>query len=142
MMLIIKKVKDFFYSKILRRKYYRYGTCNKCGACCENIYIRHQGGIIKTKDEFREILEHDDYSFYHHISVVGADNFGLIFSCNKFNKEKRICNDHKHRPSICRNYPSEEIFSFGASLQDKCGFIFKPIISFEQVLTKLSKKHR
>ena len=139
-MTLFNKIKKIFYLYILKRKYYRSGSCSKCGACCENIYIRHNSKIIQTKEEFEKIKENDDYSFYKHVDIVGSDDFGLIFSCNKFDKDKRLCKDHKHRPSICRKYPSEQIFSFGAQLQDKCGFKFKPIQSFDEVLQKISKK--
>lgn len=135
-----EKIKKFYYTKILNKKYYRLGKCLKCGGCCENIYIRHEGKVISSSSEFEEIKKTDKYSFYQHISVTGEDKFGLIFSCNKFDKEKRICKDHKNRPSICRNYPSEEIFSFGAQLQDKCGFYFQPIESFDEIFKKVSKK--
>ena len=96
--------------------------------------------LIKTKEEFEKIKKTDNYSFYKHIGVIGKDDFGLVFSCNLFDKEKRICTNHKSRPSICRNYPSEEIFSFGAQLQEKCGFKFEPIESFEEVFAKITKK--
>ncbi|MBQ8635675.1 YkgJ family cysteine cluster protein, partial [bacterium] len=136
----LKKLKKFYYLKILKKRYFRCGKCLKCGCCCENIYVRHNGDVIKTQEEFENIKNNDSYSFYHHISVIGKDDFGLIFECNKFDKEKRICKDHKNRPSICRNYPSEEIFSFGAQLQDKCGFSFEPIEKFDEILSKISKK--
>lgn len=137
---IFNKLKKFYHLKILKKHYYRLGKCNKCGACCENIYVRHNGKVIKTQEEFEKIKKEDSYSFYQHISIINKDDFGLVFECNKFDKEKRLCKDHKNRPSICRNYPSEEIFSFGAQLQDKCGFSFTPIESFEEVFSKISKR--
>ena len=137
---IFKTIKKYYYLKILRKKYYRLGECAKCGRCCENIYVRHSGKVILTQEEFEEIKKTDNYSFYQHISVVGKDDFGLIFACDKFDKEKRLCTDHKNRPSICRNYPSEEIFSFGAQLQEDCGFRFEPIQSFQEIYTKIAKK--
>ena len=137
---IVKKIKKFYCLKILKKKYFRTGKCLKCGCCCENIYVRHNGQVIKTKEEFEEIKQNDSYSFYQHISIVSQDDFGLIFECNRFDKEKRICTNHKKRPSICRNYPSEEIFSFGACLQEQCGFKFEPIESFEEVFCKICKK--
>lgn len=135
-----QKIKKFYHLKILKHRYYRSGKCNMCGCCCENIYVRHNGKVIFEEKEFDEIKRTDSYSFYHHISVIGKDDFGLIFSCDKFDKEKRLCKDHKNRPSICRNYPSEEIFSFGASLQQDCGFTFTPIESFNEVFDKISKQ--
>lgn len=137
---IFEKIKKYYHLKVLKRKYYRLGKCAKCGCCCENIYVRHKGKVIQTQEEFEQIKKTDNYSFYKHITPINKDDFGLIFSCDKFDKEKRLCKDHKHRPSICKNYPSEEIFSFGAQLQDKCGFCFTPIVSFDEVMKKISKK--
>ena len=135
-----KKIKKFYHLKILKRKYYRIGKCAQCGCCCENIYVRHNGQVIKTKEEFLNIQKTDNYSFYKHINIINQDDFGLVFACNKFDKEKRLCTDHKNRPSICRNYPSEEIYSFGAQLQDKCGFRFEPIEKFDEVFKRISKQ--
>lgn len=137
---IFEKIKKLYHLKILKRRYYRRGNCNMCGACCENIYVRHNGKVIKTKEEFEKIKKEDNYSFYQHISIINQDDFGLVFECNKFDREKKLCKDHKNRPSICRNYPSEEIFSFGAQLQDNCGFNFVPIESFKEIFSKVSKK--
>ena len=136
---IIEKIKKFYHLRILKKKYYRLGKCAMCGCCCENIYVRHNGKVILSKEEFQEIQKTDSYSFYKHITIIGKDEFGLIFSCDKFDKEKRICTDHKNRPSICKNYPSEEIFSFGAQLQDGCGFSFEPIEKFDEVFSHIMK---
>ena len=137
---IKEKLKRFYHLKILKKKYYRIGKCAQCGCCCENIYVRHQGKVIQTQEEFEEIKKNDSYSFYRHISVINKDDFGLVFSCNKFDKEQRLCKDHKNRPSICKNYPSEEIFSFGAQLQNECGYRFEAIIPFCEVFEKIKKK--
>ncbi len=137
---IFEKIKKYYHLKVLKKRYYRLGSCAQCGCCCENIYIRHHGNVIQNEDEFKKIQKTDDYSFYKHISIIGKDDFGLIFSCNKFDKEHRLCTDHKNRPTICKNYPSEEIFSFGAQLQEKCGYKFEPIEKFDEVFNKISKK--
>jgi len=137
---IKEKLKRFYHLKILKKRYYRLGKCAQCGCCCENIYVRHQGKVIQTKEEFEEIKKTDDYSFYKHISVIKKDDFGLVFSCDKFDKKRRLCTDHKNRPTICKNYPSEEIFSFGAQLQENCGYSFEAIIPFCEVFEKIRKK--
>jgi len=139
---IFLEIKKFFYTKFLKRKYYRYGKCNRCGRCCENIYVRHIKDVIKTEEEFEKIKSVDNYSFYKHITITGKDEFGLKFTCNRFDKEKRICKAHNKRPSICRNYPNEEIFSFGAQLLDECGYKFEPIISFKEILQKIKNKEK
>ena len=139
---IYNTIKKYYHLKILKHRYYRYGSCAMCGCCCENIYVRHENKIIKTEDEFIEIKKQDDYDFYQYITPIDSDDFGLIFKCNKFDKSKKICTIHKNRPSICRNYPSEEIFKMGACLKDNCGYYFEPIEKFSEILEKISKKSK
>ena len=143
-MMLLKKIKKlikkYYHLYVLRRRYYRHGKCLCCGCCCENIYVRHGKNIIKTKEEFEQIKKTDDYLFYQIIEVIGQDDFGLIFECTMFDKEKRLCKNHKNRPPICVNYPSEEIFKMGACLKDGCGYSFEPIEKFSEVFNKISKK--
>ena len=133
-------LKKQFHLKILKKRYYRFGKCLQCGCCCENIYVRHKNEIIQTEEEFEEIKKIDKYSFYQHIDIIGKDEFGLIFTCQRFDKEKRLCKAHKKRPTICSNYPSEEIFMMGACLKEGCGYRFEPIEKFDEVFKKISKK--
>ena len=131
-------LKKIFYKYILRRKYYRYGKCNRCGDCCSKIYVNHKKDTIKTIEEF-EKLKHF-HPFYTFLEVVDKDNNGLVFKCNKFDKEKHICTIHKFRPGICRRYPSEIILKMNGVMSEKCGFHFKPIDSFKDILKKQQKK--
>ncbi len=130
-------LKSFFYKSILKKKYYRYGSCNRCGACCTKIYVKHKKGIIKNEDEFYKLKKL--HPFYASLEIVDKDEQGLVFKCNKFDKEKRICTIHKFRSSICRKYPSEEIFKFNGVMSENCGYYFKPIESFQDILKKLKK---
>lgn len=131
-------IKKFFYKYILRKKYYRYGSCKRCGACCSRIYVRHQKDTIKTEDEFKILQKL--HPFYSYLTVEGSDDTGLFFSCNNFDSENHICKIHKSRPGICRRYPDELIFSMGACLSEGCGYYFKPIDKFQDVLNN-AKKH-
>jgi len=137
---LFQNIKKQYYLKILKKRYFRYGACRMCGACCQNIYVRHGKNIIKTEEEFEKIKSCDSYVFYQHIKVIGKDDFGLIFECLKFDKDKKLCTDHKHRPPICSNYPSEDIFKMGATLKEDCGYRFEPIEKFEEVFKKVSKR--
>jgi len=135
---MLKRLKKFFYTKILKRKYYRSGKCNGCGRCCHQIYVKHSKGVIQNEEDF-ERLKHQ-HRFYSYLKVCGKDEIGLIFECQNLDKETHQCKIHKSRPSICRRYPQEEIFTMGGGLSDNCGYIFTPIESFEEVFNKLQKK--
>ena len=131
-------LKKIFFKYILRRKYYRYGKCNRCGDCCSKIYVNHKKDTIKTIEEFEKLK--NLHPFYTFLEVVDKDNNGLVFKCNKFDKEKHICTIHKFRPGICRRYPSEIILKMNGVMSEKCGFYFKPIDSFKDILKRQQKK--
>ena len=131
------QVKKLFYKYILRRKYYRQGSCARCGACCSRIYVNHRKGMIKTEDEFLKLKKL--HPFYTYIEIIDKDENGLVFKCNKFDTDKKICTIHKFRPGICRRYPSEIIMKMNGVMHENCGFCFKPIDSFEDVMKKLQK---
>ncbi len=133
-------LKKYYYTKILKRNYFRYGSCKKCGACCKNIYIRHKNNVIKSKEEFITLKNNDDYPFWKNLEIIGKDELGVVFKCKLFDEEKSLCKKHKKRPDICRKYPSEEIFKMGAILKEECGYYFKPIESFREILDRISVK--
>lgn len=135
---ILLDIKKFFLKYIFQKKYYRTGKCNGCGRCCQKIYITHANKLIETEEEF-EYLKTLHY-FYNWLSVIGKDETGLIFECSKLNKETGKCTAYNQRPSICRQYPMEEIFLLGGYITEDCGFKFIPIDSFEKVLQKTTKK--
>ena len=135
-----KKLKKLFFKYILRRKYYRHGKCNQCGACCQKIYVRHKKSVVKTEEELEQLRK--IHPFYRYIEVVDKDDFGLVFKCSKLDIETKSCSIHRDRPGICRRYPSEQIFSMSAELSDGCGFGFSPIESFEEVFSRTQKKSK
>lgn len=132
-------LKKFFHKYLLKRQYYREGQCNRCGACCSNIYVSHKNGLITNEEELEKLRKL--HPFYTYIEQIGKDEKGLVFKCTKHDKEKRICTIHKIRPGICRRYPSEVIFKNGASLEEGCGFSFTPIDKFKDILNKAMKKN-
>lgn len=135
---MFKKLKKFFYLYILKRKYYRVGSCNACGRCCQKIYVKHRD-IIQTEEEFEKLKTM--HEFYTYLTVVGKDETGLVFECENLDKETKKCKIHKHRPGICRRYPQEELFGMGGNLAEHCGYKLIPIESFEDVFQKVIKKN-
>lgn len=135
---LFNKIKKFYFLKILRKKYYRTGSCKGCGKCCQNIYVNHgKSGFIKSEDEFNRLKFF--HSFYRGLDLIGKDELGLLFKCRHLDSETKKCRIHFFRPLICRNYPMEEIFKMGGILSPECGFKLTPIETFEDVLNKLTK---
>jgi len=132
-----EKLKKFYYTKILRRKYYRVGSCKGCGRCCHQIYVQHAKGVIQTEEDFEKLKY--QHRFYTYLKVIGKDEIGLIFECQNLDKETHLCKIHKTRPGICRRYPQEEIFTMGGVLAEDCGYSLVPIETFEEVFEQVKK---
>ncbi len=93
--------------------------------------------MIRDEQEFEKLKKL--HPFYTYLEIVDKDENGLVFKCNKFDKEKHICTIHKFRPGICRRYPSEIILKMHGVMHENCGFYFKPIDSFSEIFNKLKK---
>ena len=132
------KLKKWFLSKILHRKYYRSGKCKACGKCCTHIYVKHYKHVISDENEFKKLQYL--HGFYANLKIIGKDDTGLVFECLNLDQETHRCKIHRSRPGICRRYPQEELFSMGGDLSDDCGYKMEPIISFEEVMSKVNKK--
>ena len=138
---MFEKLKKFYHTKILGRKYYRVGYCRGCGRCCRQIYVKHAKGVIQNEKDF-ENLKHQ-HRFYTYLKVTGKDEIGLIFECQNLDSETHLCKIHKTRPGICRRYPQEEIFAMGGALSDDCGYSLVPIETFSEVFDKIKEqKHK
>ena len=116
---MFSKLRKLFYLYILRRKYYRTGSCNACGRCCKKIYVKHKN-VIQTEEEFKRLqLLHP---FYTYLKIVDKDETGLVFECMNLDETTHKCKIHKNRPGICRRYPQEELFMMGGTLAEHCGY--------------------
>ena len=136
---IFGKLRKWYYLYILRRKYYREGSCKACGRCCQKIYVKHTH-VIQTEEEFERLKKM--HSFYTYLKVVGKDETGLVFECENLDKETKKCKIHKKRPGICRRYPQEELFAMGGTLAENCGYKLIPVESFEDVFLKVQKRQK
>ena len=83
---MLKKLKKFFYLHILKRKYYRVGSCNACGRCCQKIYVKHKG-VIQTEEEFKRLQKL--HPFYTYLKVIDKDETGLVFECTNLDKKTK-----------------------------------------------------
>jgi uncharacterized protein len=135
---LIKKLKKYIYTKILRRKYYRSGNCLGCGKCCKKIYVKTSNHVIQEEKEFEKLKYL--HPFYSYLSVVDKDETGLVFSCSNLDEKTNLCKIHKNRPGICKRYPQEEIFAMGGALSEECGYKMTPIVPFSEVFEKIIKK--
>ena len=137
---MLEKLKKFFLSRVLHRKYYRTGKCNACGKCCTQIYVKHYKHVVNDEKEFEKLrILH---KFYDGLKIIGKDDIGLIFECTHLDPETHKCRIHKTRPGICRRYPQEELFSMDGALSEDCGYKMEPIVAFSEVFEKIKKKKK
>lgn len=131
---MMKFIKKFIHTKILKRKYYRKGNCLGCGKCCKKIYVKTHNHVIQDEKEFEKLkLLH---RFYTYLTIVDKDETGLVFSCSNLDEKTNLCKIHKKRPMICQRYPQEELFMMGGELSEDCGYKMVPIITFSEILDK------
>ncbi len=135
---MLEKFKKWFFLKMLRRKYRRTGKCNSCGRCCQEIYVKHAGGVIQDEQEYNRLKKLHPFYTYLKIKYKGDD--GLVFECTRLDKETGKCTDYKNRALLCKLYPQEEIFMLGGVISEDCGYKFIPLESFEEVLNRARKK--
>lgn len=137
---MLKNIKNFIYTKILGKKYYRKGNCLGCGKCCKKIYVKTHKHVIQDEKEFEKLkLLH---RFYTYLTVIDKDETGLVFSCSNLDEKTNLCKIHKKRPLICRRYPQEELFMMGGELSEDCGYKMVPITSFSEILEKKLAKNQ
>ena len=91
--MMLLKLKKWFLSTILRRKYYRTGKCNACGQCCTHIYVKHYKHVIQDEKEFKKLQFL--HSFYANLKVIDKDDIGLVFECQNLDPVTHKCKIHK-----------------------------------------------
>lgn len=109
------------------------GDCLMCGRCCQRISLEAGGRWLRTQREFEQVLA--DNPDYARFLPVGSDVQGfMLFTCSWYDRQKGICRDHGNRLSVCRNYPETELYFTGGEMHAGCGYRFRMVASFDEVL--------
>lgn len=122
---------------VVQGQYYeRTGSCNQCGKCCTNIYLVHGHQTIDNVELF-ETLKKDnpDYAYFE---PVAQEHDGLIFQCIHLQADN-ACGIYDRRPSFCRKYPSEHSILMGGKLAEGCGYRFRLLKTFQDVLQDMAE---
>jgi Fe-S-cluster containining protein len=124
-------------SGVTRGQYYeRTGGCNQCGKCCSNIYLVHGDQTINSMALFEELkAQNPEYAYFKPILKEGED--GLVFQCQHLQADN-TCGIYDHRPDFCRRYPSEHTLLMGGKLAEGCGYQFRLLKSFQDVLQQMN----
>ena len=118
--------------------YERTGSCNRCGKCCTNIYLVYKHQTITSVEMFEEIkAQHPEYESFKPLPTDQQAEDGLLFQCAQLQADN-TCGDYQNRPDFCRNYPSEQSLLIGGKLATGCGYKFRLLKNFQQVLQQVA----
>ncbi len=108
------------------------GECIKCGECCRQLLLVHDGKVVQTAAQFEELLE--KYPEYRNFRIKGIDDDGdMRFECTCLEPDN-TCSIHPRRPAICADYPRQGMFLKEGKLLEGCGYNAEPEVSFEDIL--------
>ena len=120
--------------------YFRVGKCRRCGECCRNLILYHEGKKIKTGEEFAMLTAEDPrYGIFYPCSI--STEGILIFRCTKLG-EKNTCTIYENRPPVCVDYPDTDLMKCGGDVYDGCGFYLVPPSDFHRVLKAQQKRKK
>lgn len=127
------KPKDGQQAGLQRGQYYeRMGECHQCGKCCTNIYLVHGDQTIDSMPLFEELkAQNPEYQYFRPVSQGDGD--GLVFQCQHL-QANNTCGIYEERPDFCRRYPSEHTLLMGGKLAEGCGYQFRLLKNFQDVL--------
>lgn len=76
--------------------------CAACGHCCDPVHL-------DPTVAFDLVLGDPDNPsvawFRDHFESVGISGSHLLFKCDAFDPNTRLCTAHERRPPICRGFP-------------------------------------
>ena len=113
------------------RFYERSGACNGCAQCCKDIYLLDGGEPVASVGQFEAMRK--AYPEYRAFEPVEETEHGLVFRCANLRPDN-TCGEYERRPPFCRDYPSEAGLLLGGKLPQECGYAFRLLKSFEQVM--------
>lgn len=97
------------------------GSCIRCGACCDTptvdlprFYFRFPH-LIELLIRWHEFW----YGFSRHETRIETSQ--LVFTCDHLQPD-RSCDDYRHRPQMCRDYPEIRTWFTKPDFFPSCGF--------------------
>lgn len=118
--------------------YERTGSCNQCGKCCSNIYLVYGQQTINSLEMFEDVRAKNPEYHYFKPLPAQTDPDGLLFQCIHLQADN-TCGIYDDRPTFCRKYPSEHSILMGGKLAEGCGYQFRLLRTFQDVLKQVSQ---
>ena len=125
---------------VVQGQYYeRSGSCNQCGKCCTHIYLVYAQQTINSVSMFEEIKANNPEYHYFKPLRQESDEDGLLFQCIHLQADN-TCGIYEQRPSFCRQYPSEHSLLMGGKLAEGCGYRFRLLNTFQDILGQVAAR--
>lgn len=125
---------------LVQGQYYeRSGSCNRCGKCCTHIYLVYGQQTINSLEMFEEVKDkHPEYASFKPLMEQSSED-GILFQCAHL-QEDNTCGAYNDRPDFCRKYPSEQSLLMGGKLAEGCGYKFRLLKNFQDVLKQVANE--
>ncbi|MFH1428827.1 MAG: YkgJ family cysteine cluster protein [Candidatus Margulisiibacteriota bacterium] len=118
------------YYKFLERFFFkpRYdiiGECIQCGRCCEVIGIQDTEHTSSNRFLRKLIIGFYEKIYGFKFLEYHPEHKMFMFACSYFDKVAKKCTNYRHRPAICRNYPTVQFF-IEPEIVKPCGYDSAP----------------
>jgi Fe-S-cluster containining protein len=114
---------DSLVEGVLKRtagsRYERTGHCLKTGECCELISMEAPAFAYRWPRILGLFLRLGEIVYPFRLHARAGDEF--LYTCENFDRQRRVCKNYRFRPKICRDYPAFGYFS-KPSFFKGCGF--------------------
>jgi Fe-S-cluster containining protein len=94
---------------------------------------------INSVAMFEEIKANNPEYHYFKPLRPDSDEDGLLFQCVHLQADN-TCGIYEQRPSFCRQYPSEHSLLMGGKLAEGCGYRFRLLNTFQDVLGQVAAR--
>lgn len=116
------------------------GGCAMCGRCCNRISLEANGRWLTSVAQFERLIDRNPE--FSRFSPVDRDDCGfLLFTCSWYS-DNGVCRDHENRLGICRDFPHTSLYFSGANVPRGCGYRFKAVVPFTDVLQQEMNEHQ
>lgn len=117
-----------FLKRVIGTRYERTGSCLRTGECCELVSLEAPGFSYRWPRLLGLFVRLGEIVYPFRLHARAGNEF--LYTCNNFDRERRLCKNYRFRPKVCRDYPAVGFFSrpyffkgcgFGIRLRNKTG---------------------
>jgi len=98
------------------------GACNQCGQCCRTPAITVHPVVLYLPLIKRAVIAW--HRIINGFELIDAERQTglLVFRCTHWDDTSGQCDSYASRPGICRDYPTNLVYTPDPELFDTCGF--------------------